>query len=159
MQEHYHQWCLQLHTRLADPVRTATERDCLKHFLHVTTNMAPRLFRCYDTTSLPRTNNDMEGFIRSVKTRYRRISGRKNWNRYLIRYGARVAFYEARARTGELAAVAAAVQRVVPVQWQQGRTEQIARQQEQLKQHRVCYRREAFLTDLEARWAVLEERT
>ncbi len=31
--------------------------------------------------------NEMEGYIRGLKTRYRRISGRKNWNAYLLRYG------------------------------------------------------------------------
>jgi len=43
--------------------------------------MLPRLFHCDDVAGMPRTNSDLEGFIRSVKTRYRRISGRKNWNR------------------------------------------------------------------------------
>jgi hypothetical protein len=82
-----------LEARLERTDLDTMERRCLAHFLHVTANMAPRLFACYDMPALPRTNNDLEGLIRSVKTRYRRISGRKNWNRYLIRYGARVAFY------------------------------------------------------------------
>jgi hypothetical protein len=59
----------------------------------------------------------MEGFIRSVKTRYRRISGRKNWNRYLIRYGARVAFYEAGSRNGELEAMTEGMRRVNAYRW------------------------------------------
>lgn len=104
---------------------------------------------------LPRSNNHLEGFIRSVKTRYLRISGRKNWNRYLIRYGARIAFYEARARTDELDAMEEAMQRVPAARWQQDRAEQQTRQQEQIKQHRVRHRRAAFLADLEARWADL----
>jgi hypothetical protein len=37
---------------------------------------------------------DMEGYIRSLKTRYRRVSGRKNWNSYLLRYGRCVAYYD-----------------------------------------------------------------
>ena len=155
VRERYAAWCTQLRARLVDPALAETERRCLQHFLHVTTNMTPRLFKCYDMTGMPRTNNDMEGFIRSVKTRYRRISGRKNWNRYLIRYGARVAFYEARARTGELGTMEAALREVPPYRWRQGRAEQTVRQQEQLKQHRVRHRREAFLADLEARWAAL----
>ncbi len=159
VRERYAAWCAQLRARLLDPALTETERRCLQHFLHVTTNMAPRLFKCYDVTVMPRTNNDMEGFIRSVKTRYRRISGRKNWNRYLIRYGARVAFYEARARTGELDTMEAALRQVRPYWWRQGRAEQTVRQQEQLKQHRVRHRRDAYLADLEARWAALETGT
>lgn len=159
VREQYDAWCAQLQARLAEPALAEPERRCLKHFLHVTTNMAPRLFKCYDVTGMPRTNNDMEGFIRSVKRRYRRISGRKNWNRYLIRYGARVAFYEARARTGELDTMEASLRQVRSSRWRQGRAEQTARQQEQLKQHRVRHRREAFLADLEARWAALEAGT
>jgi hypothetical protein len=151
----YDAWCGTLRARLEDTDLDATERQCLEHFLHVTTNMAPRLFNCYDVAAIPRTNNDLEGFIRSVKTRYRRISGRKNWNRYLIRYGARIAFYEARARTDELDAMEAAMRRVPAARWQQDRAEQQTRQQEQIKQHGVRHRRAAFLAELEARWAEL----
>jgi len=64
-----------------NPGLPAAEPQCLEHFLHVTSNMGPQLLLCYDLGDLPRTNNDMEGFIRSLKIRYRRISGRKNWNR------------------------------------------------------------------------------
>jgi hypothetical protein len=47
---------------------------------------------CYDHTDFPRTNNDMERSIRGLKTQYRRISGCKNWNAYLLRYGRCVAY-------------------------------------------------------------------
>jgi hypothetical protein len=159
VQQRYAQWCAELRVRLQDPTLSATERRCLAHFLHVTTNMSPRLFQCYDQDALPRTNNDLEGFIRSVKTRYRRISGRKNWNRYLIRYGARVAFYEARARTDELEPMTDRMRRVRAYRWRQGRAEQTERQQEQLKQYRVRHRRDAYLADLEARWEALQPGT
>jgi hypothetical protein len=159
VQRRYEQWCAELRERLQEATLSETERRCLSHFLHVTKNMSPRLFNCYDSESLPRTNNDLEGFIRSVKTRYRRVSGRKNWNRYLIRYGARVAFYEARSRTGELVEMTEGMRRVNGYRWRRGRVEQTARQQEQLKQHRVRHRRDAYLADLEARWAALHPRT
>lgn len=159
VEQRYEQWCEELRERLNSVALIETERRCLTHFLHVTKNMNSRLFNCYDLEAMPRTNNDMEGFIRSVKTRYRRISGRKNWNRYLIRYGARVAFYEARSRSGEVAAMTEGMRRVNGYRWRQGRVEQTARQQEQLKQHRVRHRRDAYLADLEARWAALEHRT
>jgi hypothetical protein len=155
VRERYAAWCGHLRVRCADLTLAETERRCLAHFLHVTTNMAPRLFRCYDMIGMPRTNNDMEGFIRSIKTRYRRISGRMQWNRYLIRYGARVAFYAARARSGELGEMTDSLRRVRASRWREGRTEQTARQQEQLKQYRARHRREAFLADLEARWAAV----
>jgi hypothetical protein len=159
VQRRYEQWCAELRERLQEATLSETERRCLSHFLHVTTNMSPRLFNCYDLEALPRTNNDLEGFIRSVKTRYRRISGRKNWNRYLIRYGARVAFYEARSCNGEVGEMTAKMRQVNTYRWRQGRVEQTARQQEQLKQYRVRHRRDVYLADLEARWAALEFRT
>jgi hypothetical protein len=62
-----------------------TERDCLEEFLRVLHNVRPSLIQCYDVENFPRTNNEMEGAIRKVKTRYRRISGRKNWNCYSTR--------------------------------------------------------------------------
>lgn len=131
-----------------------SEQRCLSHFLHVTANLRPQLLQCYDVEGLPRTNNDMEGFIRSLKTRYRRVSGRKNWNRYLLRYGRRVAYYEAQVRSaGGEAGVNGAVGKVTPKQWRGGRAEQRARQEEQLKQYRFRHKRATFLQRLEARWA------
>ena len=152
--QHFDAWCATLQDRLHEPTLPTSERRCLEHFLHVTKNMRPRLIRCYDLDALPRTNNDMEGFIRSVKIRYRRISGRKNWNRYLLRYGRRVVYYEANVRMGVgLSEVAAGVQQVPHALWRAARTEQQVRQEEQLKQYRFRHRRARFLAGLEARWA------
>jgi hypothetical protein len=153
-------WCAVLRHQFTDTTVSPTERRCLEHFLHVTDNMRPKLIQCYDLTSLPRTNNDMEGLIRSIKTRYRRISGRKNWNRYLLRYGRRVAYYEAGVRmTGEASAMNAGVGRVAHEKWRMARAEQRLSQQEQLKQYRVRHRRRQFLAGLEARWAETTQRT
>ena len=91
-----------------------TEQRCLDHFLHVTASLRQQLIQCYDVPGLPRTNNDMEGFIRAIKTRYRRLSGRKNWNRYLLRYGRRVAYYEAQRRLEARWAEAAHCTSVLP---------------------------------------------
>ena len=147
-------WRSGLEGRLTEQSLAPTERRCLEHFLHVTANMRPHLIQCYDLERLPRTNNDMEGFIRAIKTRYRRISGRKNWNRYLLRYGRRVAYYEAQVRLPNgLTDLTAGVRRVPQALWRRARTEQQMRQQEQLKQYQVRYRRKQFLAGLEARWA------
>jgi len=130
-----------------------SEQRCLSHFLHVTASLRPQLIACYDVEGLPRTNNDMEGFIRAIKTRYRRVSGRKNWNRYLLRYGRRVAYYEAQVRSvGGEAGVNGSVGQVSPKQWRCGRAEQRARQEEQLKQYRFRHKRAKFLLGLEERW-------
>jgi hypothetical protein len=50
------------------------------------------LIQCYDQEGFPRTNNELERTIRALKTQYRRISGRKNWKSYLLRYGRCVAY-------------------------------------------------------------------
>jgi hypothetical protein len=153
-------WCATLHDQMPEEPESPTERRCLQHFLHVTDNMRPQLIQCYDLEGLPRTNNDMEGFIRSIKTRYRRLSGRKNWNRYLLRYGRRVAYYEAAVRRGEGgAAVDGGVGSVSHQQWRTARAAQRASQEEQLKQYRVRHRRRQFLAGLEARWAETTLRT
>jgi hypothetical protein len=67
---------------------------CFHHFVGVLQRLLPYLLSWTKEARLPRTNNDLERFIRALKTRYRRISGRKNWNAYLLRYGRRIAFYE-----------------------------------------------------------------
>jgi hypothetical protein len=58
----------------------------------VLSNLRSHLVQCYDHQAFPRTNNDMERSIRGLKTQYRRVSGRKNWNAYLLRYGRCVAY-------------------------------------------------------------------
>lgn len=153
-------WCQELRDQLATDTLSKTEAQCLKHFLHVTTNMRPRLICCYDVADMPRTNNDMEGFIRSLKTRYRRISGRKNWNRYLLRYGRSVAYYEARVRMGEgTGDLEARLRQVPPARWRAARAEQRACQDEQLKQYRFRHKRTHFLARLEERWTETAPRT
>lgn len=46
------------------------------------------LFACYNVEGLPRTNNELERFIRQIKMGQRRVSGRKNVHNFIIRYGA-----------------------------------------------------------------------
>jgi hypothetical protein len=150
---HFDAFVAKLRKEASTQKLSETEQRCLSHFLHVTANLRHQLIECYDVVGLPRTNNDMEGFIRAIKTRYRRVSGRKNWNRYLLRYGRRVAYYEAQVRSGGgEAGVNNAVGQVTPKQWRGGRAEQRARQEEQLKQYRFRHKRAKFLQRLEARW-------
>ena len=87
-------WRAQMASRLSDGTLSDQEREYLTEFLQVLSNLRPYLVQCYDREEFPRTNNEMEGSIRRLKTRYRRISGRKNWNAYLLRYGRSVAYDE-----------------------------------------------------------------
>jgi hypothetical protein len=51
--------------------------DAIGHFRKVTRSYWPGLFRCYDVTELPRTNNELEQFFGSYRYHERRASGRK----------------------------------------------------------------------------------
>ena len=158
--QHFDSWCERLRSATSTEQLSASERRCREHFLHVTDNMREHLIHCYDLEVLPRTNNDMEGFIRAIKTRYRRISGRKNWNRYLLRYGRRVVYYEAqREEPAGADDLSAGVRGVPHAMWRLARAEQRACQEEQLKQYRFRHRRRQFLAGLEARWAEATQRT
>jgi hypothetical protein len=139
----------QLRTGRLSPV----ERECLKAFLQQLSNLRPYLVQCYDREGFPRTNNDMERSIRSLKTRYRRINGRKNWNSYLLRYGRCVAYYEwweqDATRRQQLVKQ---VTRLDRARWRKLRREASTAQREQLMRFRFRHKREAFLTTLEQRW-------
>jgi hypothetical protein len=129
------------------------EQHCLDHFLKVLGNLRPGLIHCYDVAKFPRTNNDTEGSIRAIKTRYRRISGRKNWNAYLVRYGSRVAYYEWWTREIERKKILdGKLQQVDRNGWRQLRRAASRCPSEQLKRYRFRHRQAAFLAELETRW-------
>jgi Transposase, Mutator family len=52
-------------------------RQQLHHFVKVTKSYWPGLFRCYASTDIPRTNNDLEHLFGSHRYHERRASGRK----------------------------------------------------------------------------------
>ena len=143
---------------LAKGVMSQKERKCLKQFLQVLNNLRPHLIQCYDLGSFPRTNNEMEGAIRKIKTSYRRISGRKNWNAFLLRHGRNVAFYAwwgaDPKRWQQFEKLAQHINRE---QWRQIQKETTSAQSEQLKRFRFLHKREKFLATLEDRWATASE--
>ncbi len=85
-------WRQQMAEQLTDVRLSELEQECLTEFLRVLTNLRPYLVQCYDRQDFPRINNELERSIRCLKTQYRRISGRKNGNSYLLRYGRCVAY-------------------------------------------------------------------
>ena len=146
-------WYGQLQTLAQSGMLHDDEQRCLDHFLQVLAHLRPRLIHCYDVTQFPRTNNDMEGCIRAIKTRYRRISGRKNWDAYLLRYGRRVAYYEWWTQEAQRwRKLDHKLRQVDRDCWRRLRKEISCSPSEQLKRYRFRHRQSAFLSDLEVRW-------
>lgn len=147
-------WRERMTTLLADGSLCELERECLTVFLQVLSNLRPYLVQCYDRVDFPRTNNDMERSIRGLKTQYRRVSGRKNWNAYLLRYGRSVAY----AAWWEQDAVhhqhlEQRVAQLDRIRWRELRQETTIAHSEQLTRFRFRHHRQSLLASLEERWA------
>ena len=107
------------------------------------------LFACYQVAGLPRTNNELETFLRRLKTGQRRITGRKNVHDFIVRYGRFVAFLDHTESQEALLA------RLYPVS-----QDDFARERDWLdtiqeragKNYRFRRQRTIFLEALEARW-------
>lgn len=133
--------------------RTDEEKRCLGHLLKVLTHLRPGLVQCYDHIGFPRTNNDMELTIRAIKMQYRRISGRKNWNGYLLRYGRCVAYHEwwLHQPDGE-AQLHIRLRQTPSSSWRLIRQQTRQCHQEQLNRFRFRHRPLDYLASLEKRW-------
>ncbi len=146
-------WRRRLAKKLGDDTLSELEQACLSEFLQVLSNLRPHLVQCYDRQDFPRTNNELERSIRRLKTQYRRISGRKNWNSYLLRYGRCVAYAawweEDADRQHQLEQHAS---RLDHSRWRELRRESKTAQSEQLKRFRFRHKRKIYLDSLEARW-------
>ena len=152
--QRFDRWRKMLARCLSDTKLSSVERECLEAFLQVLSNLRPYLIQCYDCQGFPRTNNELERSIRGLKTQYRRISGRKNWNSYLLRYGRSVAYMawweQDAAHQEQLECLAARLDRA---RWRELRRESKATQSELLKRFRFRHDRQQFLDSLEGRWA------
>lgn len=147
------EWLFDLRTFLGAEERTEEEQLRLGHLLKVMGHLRPGLVQCYDRAGFPRTNNDLERTIRAIKMHYRRISGRKNWNSYLLRYGRCVAYYEwwSHQPNGR-PALEKRLQQVSAKQWRCVRQETRNCHQEQLHRYQFRHRPLAYLASLEAQW-------
>jgi hypothetical protein len=147
-------WREQMARHLTDGTLSQLERECLTAFLQVLSNLRPYLVQCYDREDFPRTNNEMERSIRRLKTQYRRISGRKNWNAYLLRYGRSVAYAAWWEQDGaHRQQLEQRVARLDRARWRELRRETTAAHSEQLTHFRFRNIRQAYLHSLEQRWA------
>ena len=152
--QRFDRWRKTLARSLSDGKLSPVEQECLAQFLQVLSNLRPYLIQCYDRKEFPRTNNEMERSIRGLKTQYRRISGRKNWNNYLLRYGRSVAYaawWEQDAAHRQQ--LEHRVARLDRARWRELRQQTKATQGELLKRFRFRHKRQQFLDSLEDRWA------
>ncbi len=150
-------WRERMSGQLTEGSLSPLEQKCLTEFLQVLSNLRPHLVQCYDHQDFPRTNNDMERSIRGLKTQYRRVSGRKNWNAYLLRYGrsvAHAAWWEQDAAHRQH--LQEQIARLDRVRWRQLRREMSRAHHEQLTRFRFRHKCQALLASLEARWCRIE---
>jgi hypothetical protein len=147
-------WRAHMAGLLTDGTLSELEQECLTQFLQVLSHLRPYVVQCYDRQGFPRTNNDMERSIRALKTQSRRITGRKNWNAYLLRYGRCVAYAawweQDAAHRQQLEQRAARFDRT---RWRKLRQETTLAHHEQLTRFRFRHKRQVYLHSLEERWA------
>lgn len=133
--------------------RTEDEKIRLGELFKVLTHLRPGLIQCYDLTEFPRTNNDLERTIRAIKMHYRRISGRKNWNAYLLRYGRCIAYQEWWLHQPDGEAQLQARLRCVPTSLWRGVRQQTRQSHlEQVHRFRFSHHPLQYLASLEQRW-------
>jgi hypothetical protein len=121
----------------------------LRHFLKVSKSYWPGLFRCYESSDLPRTNNDLEHAFGSHRYHERRASGRRRASPGLVVMGSvrLVSGLATRLRPEEgLLLSAGYVER-----WQGLRAELEKRRESRRKQRRFRRDPVGYLADLEER--------
>jgi hypothetical protein len=107
------------------------------------------LFQCYEVAGLPRTNNDLERYLRRIKMGQRRITGRKNVQDAIIRYGSYLAFVDYQEGLEELLCRLKKVSQDDFLRERRSLDISLLREQ---KRHQFRYHRDQFLMELESRW-------
>jgi len=108
------------------------------------------LFVCYDIDGLPRTNNELERFMRQLKTGQRRITGRKKVHDWIVRYGSYAACIDYSESEADLLA---RLKEVADADFQTQRRALSLTLERERTVYRFRHHRARFLVDLEARWA------
>jgi hypothetical protein len=144
---------LQIYVSTLEPSQQLFQGLC--PLLGTLSHQRPHLMCWYDVQGLPRTHNDLERCIRAIKTRYRRICGRKNWNAYVLRYGSCVAYYEwCSTQPQGVQHLEARLHQATRGSWREVRTKARMQHQEQLDRFRFQHHRQVFLAALETQWQV-----
>jgi len=113
------------------------------------------LFTCYDVEGLPRTNNELERYMRRIKTGKRRVSGRKNVHDFLIRYGRYAACVDYRESVDDLLTRLRQVSHDDFLHERRALDTALLREQ---KRHRFRHHQADYLCELEERWATAVEK-
>jgi hypothetical protein len=113
------------------------------------------LFTCYDVEDLPRTNNDLERYMRRIKTGHRRITGRKNVHDFIIRYGRHAACVDYRESVDDLLDRLRQVSHEDFLRERWALDTALLREQ---KRHRFRHHQPDYLHELEDRWAAAVEK-
>jgi hypothetical protein len=141
---------VQLLARMRQAAATAGDPSVqkgLKHFLKVTKSYWPGLFKCYESSDLPRTNNDLEHAFGSHRYHERRASGRRRASPGLVVMGSArvISSLATRLRPEEGLVLRPGY---VP-RWQELRAELEGRRESRRKQYRFRHDPASYLTGLE----------
>jgi hypothetical protein len=140
-------------TKLLAQVMADTDEEDQRVAAHINDTFRNRwwgLFTCYNVEDLPRTNNDLERYMRRIKTGQRRVSGRKNVHDFLIRYGCYAACVDYRESVDELLARLRGVSHDDFLRERQALDGALLREQ---KRHRFRHHQADYFRELEERWA------
>ena len=126
-----------------------TVRAGLKQFVKVTRSYWPGLFACYESSDLPRTNNDLEHTFGSHRYHERRASGRRRGSPGLVVMGSArvISGLATRLRPDEGLVLSPGYVE----DWKGLRAELEARRESRRKQRRFRHNPDAYLKDLEHR--------
>lgn len=146
-------------TKLLQQVERTTNTIDQEVAHHIDTIFRERwwgLFTCYDVDGLPRTNNELEQYMRRIKSGQRRILGRKNVHAFIIRYGRFAACIDYQENVDSLLIRLRQVSQDDFLR--ERRSLDIALAKEQ-KRCRFRHRQVDFLQELEVRWASAADST
>jgi len=119
------------------------------HFLKVSRSYWPGLFACYDTSDLPRTNNDLEQAFGSHRYHERRACGRKGASPSLVLRGSARLIAALASRTREVSAADLAA--ADPEKWKRLRAELEERRLRRVDRRRFRRDHDSYLKDLETK--------
>jgi len=144
---------------LLAPEGPATEETDHQMAVHIDQTFRNRwwgLFACYDVPTLPRTNNELERYMRRIKTGQRRILGHKDVHDFLIRYGRYVACVDYRESPE---ALLVRLSQVTQDDFQRARQAMDGALLREQKRHRFRHHQADYLGGLESQWAVAIEKS